>query len=126
MNNTQMKILLQVERTDNAEMTLCFFIINLMYKVTPLNESAEVITFLQDGREINDTDVMKKIKTKMCFKKISVAGFSSSGENPDAGPRYLSGVNSSITHLIESNHFTGALADIGKYKLLRNQTLLFK
>jgi two-component system, response regulator len=72
--------------------------------------------------KIDGLEVLKVIKTDNETKQIPVVVLTSSNEEKDLIESYKYGVNSYIVKPLDFNKFTRAVADVGLYWMILNQT----
>ena len=145
MKNSEVEILLVEDSMHDAEMTIrALKKSNVVNNLVHLKDGAEAIDFLFgkgtfEGRDINikpnlilldlkmpkvdGMELLKIIKVDELTKKIPVVILTSSKENPDIEKCYALGANSYIVKPVEFDGFTKAVAEVGLYWILLNQSI---
>ena len=144
MENTPVEILLVEDNLNDAELTIrALQKSNIANKLFHLKDGVAALDFLfgtgeYAHRNINNKpklilldlkmpkvdgiEVLTRIKTDEFTKKIPVVILTSSKEDPDIEKCYLLGANSYIVKPVEFDNFTKAVAELGLYWMLLNQT----
>ncbi len=145
MQSNEIEILLVEDNMHDAELTIRALQKNkITNNIIHLKDGAEALDFLFAKGEfmerntsnkpkvilldlkmprIDGMEVLIKIKENELTKKIPVVVLTSSRENPDIEKAYTLGANSYIVKPVDFDGFMKAIADIGLYWLLHNQTL---
>ena len=116
---------------------------NINSNLIHLKDGAEALEFLfgtgvYEGRDINNKpklilldlkmpkvdglEVLTEIKAKELTKAIPVVVLTSSKEHPDIERAYALGANSDIVKPVAYEEFSKAVADLGFYWMLKNQS----
>ncbi len=116
---------------------------NINSNLIHLKDGAEALEFLfgtgvYEGRDINNKpklilldlkmpkvdglEVLTEIKAKELTKAIPVVVLTSSKEHPDIERAYALGANSYIVKPVAYEEFSKAVADLGFYWMLKNQS----
>jgi two-component system response regulator len=144
MENTEIEILLVEDNLNDAELTIRALHKNkIANNIIHLKDGASALDFLFgkaefENRNINNKpkiilldlkmpkvdglEVLKRIKTDDFTKNIPVVVLTSSRENPDIEKAYSLGANSYIVKPVEFDGFTKAIAELGFYWMLLNQS----
>lgn len=144
MKNQTVEILLIEDSLYDAEMTMrALKKINIINTLIHLKDGSEALDFIFGTGEYSDRDknihpkvilldlkmpkvdgieFLHRIKSDPDTKKIPVVVLTSSNEDPDINKCYELGVNSYIVKPVEYDNFTKAVAELGLYWLLLNQT----
>lgn len=144
MKNQTVEILLVEDSLYDAEMTMrALKKINIINTVIHLKDGSEGLDFIfgtgeYAGRDksihpkvilldlkmpkVDGIEFLQRIKSDPETKKIPVVVLTSSNEDPDIKKCYELGVNSYIVKPVEYDNFTKAVAELGLYWLLLNQT----
>jgi len=144
MTNSKIEILLVEDNLNDAELTMRALRINkIANQITHLKDGAEAIDFISgtgqyEGRDTNNLpkvilldlkmpkvggiEVLKTLKSEEATKSIPVVVLTSSKEDPDVRICYELGANSYIVKPVEFDNFQKAVADLGLYWLILNQT----
>ena len=144
MKNKTVEILLVEDSLYDAEMTIrALKKINIVNTLIHLKDGSEGLDFIFCKGEFSDRDkcihpkvilldlkmpkvdgmeFLQKIKSDPETQNIPVVVLTSSNEDPDIKRCYELGVNSYIVKPVEYDNFTKAVADLGLYWLLLNQT----
>jgi CheY-like chemotaxis protein len=144
MENIEIEILLIEDNKNDAELTIRVLTKNkIANNITHLKDGASALDFLFgkgefSSRNINNKpkiilldlkmpkvdglEVLAKIKSEELTKQIPVIVLTSSKENPDVEKAYLLGANSYIVKPVEFEGFAKAIADVGLYWMLLNQS----
>jgi len=144
MNNSIVEILLIEDNMNDAELTLrALRKNNVINSIVHLKDGVEAIDFLfgkgqYAERDINNRpklilldlkmpkmdgiEVLEKIKSSELTKKIPVVVLTSSREHPDIQSSYSLGANSYIVKPVEFDGFMKAVAELGLYWILLNQS----
>ncbi len=144
MPNSLIEILLVEDSMNDAELTIrALKKINLANNLIHLTDGAEAIDFIfaqgkYSDRNIDDKpklilldlhmpkvgglEVLEKIKTSEQTKAIPVVVMTSSREQKDIVESYKLGVNAYVVKPVGFNEFAKAVADLGLFWLLVNQS----
>lgn len=144
MQQSEIEILLIEDSKHDAEMTIrALRKHNLSNIITHLEDGAEGLDFIfgtgnYKGRNIDNKpkvilldlkmpkvdgiEVLRKVKSEEHTKTIPIVVLTSSKEDPDIQTCYQLGVNSYIVKPVEFENFSKAIADIGLYWMLLNQS----
>ena len=144
MKNQTVEILLVEDSLYDAEMTMrALKKINIVNTLIHLKDGSEGLDFIFGTGEYTERDksihpkvilldlkmpkvdgieFLQRIKSDPEAKKIPVVVLTSSNEDPDINKCYELGVNSYIVKPVEYDNFTKAVAELGLYWLLLNQT----
>lgn len=142
--NTQADVLLIEDNSNDAEMTIrALKKNNFVNKIVHLPDGAAALdylfgqgAYLERNTEItpklilldlkmpkiNGIEVLKKIKSSESTKTIPVVVLTSSKEDPDIAECYALGVNSYVVKPLEFDEFVKAIAHLGLYWMLLNQS----
>ncbi len=142
--NNEIEVLLVEDNMSDAEMTIrALKKNNLANKLEHVKDGAEALDFLfatgkYSGRSVENTpkvilldlkmpkvngmEVLQKIRADERTKKIPVVVLTSSSEDPDIQECYRLGANSYVVKPVQFDKFIKAIADIGLYWLLINQS----
>jgi len=72
--------------------------------------------------KVDGIEVLRKIKAEELTRKIPVVVLTSSKENPDIEKAYSLGANSYIVKPVDFEGFSKAIAELGFYWLLLNES----
>lgn len=144
MKNKTVEILLIEDSLYDAEMTMrALKKINIINTLIHLKDGSEALDFIFGTGEFTDRDTtvhpkvilldlkmpkvdgiefLQKIKSNPQTSKIPVVVLTSSNEDPDINKCYELGVNSYIVKPVEYDNFTKAIAELGLYWLILNQS----
>jgi CheY-like chemotaxis protein len=89
---------------------------------TGLRENLKVILLDLKLPKVSGLEVLEKIKTEARTRSIPVVVLTSSPEDSDIKESYQLGANSYVVKPVEYDSFTEAVAFLGSYWLLLNQT----
>lgn len=142
--NNEIEVLLVEDNMSDAEMTIrALKKNNLANKLEHVKDGAEALDFIfatgkYSGRSVENTpkvilldlkmpkvngmEVLQKIRADERTKKIPVVVLTSSSEDPDIQECYRLGANSYVVKPVQFDKFIKAIADIGLYWLLINQS----
>ena len=144
MQNTEIEILLVEDNMNDAELTMRALHKNkIANNIIHLKEGVSALDFLFGNGEfenrntnnkpkiilldlkmpkIDGLEVLKKIKANDLTKNIPVVVLTSSRENPDIEKAYSLGANSYIVKPVDFDSFSKAIAELGFYWILLNQS----
>jgi two-component system, response regulator len=144
MQNTEIEILLVEDNMNDAELTIrALHKHKIANHIIHLKDGANALDFLFgkaefENRNINNKpkiilldlkmpkvdgmEVLKKIKENDLTKNIPVVVLTSSRENPDIEKAYSLGANSYIVKPVDFDSFSKAIAELGFYWILLNQS----
>ena len=144
MENIEIEVLLVEDNPSDAELTVrALKKNNLANKVHHVKDGDEALEFIfargaYAGRKIenapkvilldlkmpkiNGIEVLRVLKADERTKKIPVVVLTSSKEDPDVQECYKLGVNSYVVKPVHFDGFLKAIAELGLYWLLVNQT----
>jgi two-component system response regulator len=145
MNNNEVEVLMVEDNPHDAEMTIrALKKVNLANKLVHLKDGAEALDFIFAkgafaGRKIENKpkvilldikmpkvdgiEVLRRIKSDDATKTIPVVIMTSSKEEQDMITSYNLGVNSYVVKPVDFESFAKAVAELGFYWLLINQTI---
>ncbi|MBI2271480.1 MAG: response regulator [Bacteroidetes bacterium] len=92
------------------------------YSAKEPNNEPKIILLDLKMPKVGGIEVLAKLKSNERTKKIPVVVLTSSKEDPDIKACYNLGVNSYIVKPVGFENFTKAVADLGMYWLLLNQS----
>lgn len=140
----EVEILLVEDNINDAELTIrALKKNNLANKLLHLKDGAEAIDFIfaqgayahrtvENGPKVilldlkmpkvNGIEVLEKLKSNEITRKIPVVVLTSSKEDPDIRDCYRLGVNSYVVKPVEFESFVKAVAELGLYWMLLNQS----
>lgn len=144
MTDMEIEILLVEDNTSDAELTIrALHKKNIANNIIHLQDGAMALDFLFGtgsfaNRNINNRpkiilldlkmpkvdgiEVLRKIKAEELTRKIPVVVLTSSKENPDIEKAYSLGANSYIVKPVDFDGFSKAIAELGFYWLLLNES----
>jgi two-component system response regulator len=144
MENSAIEILLIEDNMNDAELTiralhknkianniihlkdgvsaLDFLFGNGEFENRNINNKPKIILLDLKMPKIDGLEVLKKIKADVLTKNIPVVVLTSSRENPDIEKAYSLGANSYIVKPVEFDGFSKAIAELGFYWILFNQS----
>jgi two-component system response regulator len=144
MTENEIEILLVEDNQDDLEMTLrALRKANLANHIHVARDGAEAVEFIfgegaHAGRKVENTpkvilldlklpkidgmEILKRVKTDLRTKNIPVVMLTSSKEQKDVVESYHLGVNSYIVKPVNFESFAAAVAELGMYWLLLNQS----
>jgi two-component system response regulator len=144
MTENEIEILLVEDNPDDLEMTLrALRKANLANHIQVARDGAEAVEFIfgegaHAGRKVENTpkvilldlklpkidgmEILKRVKTDLRTKNIPVVMLTSSKEQKDVVESYHLGVNSYIVKPVNFESFAAAVAELGMYWLLLNQS----
>lgn len=144
MIHSLVEILLVEDNPNDAELTIrALNKHNLGNNLVHVNDGAEALDFIfargeYSGNKIENTpkvilldikmpkvdglEVLKQIKSDDRTKKIPIVMMTSSKEEQDVIKSYSYGVNSYVVKPVEFEEFAKAVADLGLYWLITNQS----
>jgi two-component system response regulator len=144
MTENEIEILLVEDNQDDLEMTLrALRKANLANHIQVARDGAEAVEFIfgegaHAGRKVENTpkvilldlklpkidgmEILKRVKTDLRTKNIPVVMLTSSKEQKDVVESYHLGVNSYIVKPVNFESFAAAVAELGMYWLLLNQS----
>ncbi len=144
MNNSEVEILLVEDNVSDAEMTIRALKKNhIVNTLVHLKDGAEALDFIfgtgqYSGRntrnkpkvilldlkmpKVDGIEVLRKLKSAEDTKVIPVVVLTSSREDPDVRTCYELGVNSYIVKPVGFDNFSKAIAELGMYWVLLNQS----
>lgn len=144
MKKSEVEILLIEDNMGDAELTIR--VLNkhhLANKLVHLENGADALDYIFDEGvyadrnseglpkmilldlnmpKVNGIEVLERVKGDERTKKIPVVVLTSSKEDPDIKKCYSLGVNSYIVKPVEFSSFAKAVAELGTYWLLLNQS----
>lgn len=145
MENTEIEILIVEDNVNDAELTIRVLQKSkIANNIFHLKDGASAIDFLFGKGEFNSRDtsfkpkvilldlkmpkvdgleVLKKVKADPLTNKIPVVVLTSSKESPDIEKAYALGANSYIVKPVEFEGFSKAIAEVGLYWVLMNQSI---
>jgi CheY-like chemotaxis protein len=145
MNNNEVEVLMVEDNPHDAEMTIrALKKVNLANNLVHLKDGAEALDFIFAkgafaGRKIENKpkvilldikmpkvdgiEVLRRIKSDDATKTIPVVIMTSSKEEQDMITSYNLGVNSYVVKPVDFESFAKAVAELGLYWLLINQTI---
>jgi two-component system response regulator len=144
MNPTEVEILLIEDNPYEAELTIRGLKkYNLANKLLHIDDGAEALDFIfSNGKytgnknllqpklilldlklpKVDGLEILRQIKTNEKTKMIPVVVLTSSNEEKDIIESYKLGVNSYVVKPVNFASFTKAVADLGLYWVILNQT----
>ncbi len=144
MNKSEIEILLVEDNMSDAEMTVrALKRNNIINNLVHLKDGAEALDFIFgtgqfEGRDtrnkpkvilldlkmpkVNGIEVLRKVKANEDTRAIPVVVLTSSKEDPDVRTCYELGVNSYIVKPVGFENFSKAIAEMGLYWMLLNQS----
>lgn len=144
LTDTEVEILLIEDNPSDAEMTLRALKKNkIVNNIVHLKDGAEAIDFIfgtgvYNGRNIRNKpkvilldlkmpkvdgiEVLRRVKANENTRTIPVVVLTSSREDPDVRTCYELGVNSYIVKPVGFENFSKAIAELGLYWMLLNQS----
>lgn len=144
MTDMEIEILLVEDNTSDAELTIrALHKKHIANNIIHLQDGAMALDFLFGtgsfaNRNINNRpkiilldlkmpkvdgiEVLRKIKAEELTRKIPVVVLTSSKENPDIEKAYSLGANSYIVKPVDFEGFSKAIAELGFYWLLLNES----
>ena len=144
MENTEVEILLIEDNVNDAELAIrALRKSNIANQLIHLKDGASALDFLFgkgefEGRNVNNKpkvilldlkmpkvdgiEVLRVIKSEELTKNIPVVILTSSKEHPDIENCYKLGANSYIVKPVEFESFSKAVAELGMYWILFNQS----
>jgi len=142
--NTEIEILLIEDNPSDAEMTIrALKKSNVINNLVHLKDGAEALDFIFgtgqfEGRnmrnkpkailldlkmpKVDGLEVLRRLKSAAETKTIPVVVLTSSKEDPDVRACYELGVNSYIVKPVGFENFSRAIAELGLYWMLLNQS----
>lgn len=145
MENTDIEILIVEDNVNDAELTIRVLQKSkIANNIFHLKDGASAIDFLFgkgdfSGRDtsykpkvilldlkmpkVDGLEVLKKVKADPLTNKIPVVVLTSSKESPDIEKAYALGANSYIVKPVEFEGFSKAIAEVGLYWVLINQSI---
>ena len=144
MENLEIEVLLIEDNPDDAELTIrALKKNNFVNNIIHLKDGAEALDYIfregaYTGREadskprailldlkmpkVNGIEVLRRLKSDPATRTIPVIVLTSSNEDPDVATCYDLGVNSYIVKPVGFEKFTQAVAHLGLYWLLLNES----
>jgi two-component system, response regulator len=144
MENTEIELLIVEDNMNDAELTIRVLQKNkIANNITHLKDGASALDFLFGqgefaGRDtsfkpkviildlkmpkVDGLEVLQKIKADDLTKHIPVVVLTSSKESPDIEKAYALGANSYIVKPVEFEGFSRAIAEVGLYWVIINQS----
>ena len=87
-----------------------------------INNRPKIILLDLKMPKVDGIEVLRKIKAEELTRKIPVVVLTSSKENPDIEKAYSLGANSYIVKPVDFDGFSKAIAELGFYWLLLNES----
>jgi two-component system response regulator len=144
MENTEIEVLIVEDNLNDAELTIrTLKKNNLANKIYHAKDGEEALDFLfAQGNyshrivenapkvilldlkmpKVNGIEVLKALKVDARTNKIPIVILTSSKEDPDIQECYRLGVNGYVVKPVNFDDFSKAIANVGLYWLLTNQT----
>jgi two-component system, response regulator len=120
---SQIEILLVEDNEHEAELTiLSLKRHNLVNNLMHIDDGAEALDFIFKLPKIDGLEVLRQLKADKRTRMIPVVVLTSSNEERDVIESYRLGVNSYIVKPVNFESFSKAVAEVGLYWILLNQS----